>query len=431
MMRISVAICTLIALAAPAALAEDDFIPSSALQKVDLIQFWQLQLTLEEDQALQTAYLVDDTLYLGTQDGYLFSVDAYSGAIRWLRQVTGSGYEVRRPCHAGDKTIVVTPIDVQIYQRRSGDPIARRQLRFPAGTGPMSDGNLLFIGGIDHRLYVLDIDTLFVRWRLVVDGPITSTPAQYGDNVVMADDAGSVYACTRADKVRRWRGTTFARVSADLVVNDQGVYVASHDQSLYLMDLTYGRARWRARFSGPLYEAPVVTKEAAYQYCPNDGLVAVETEVVSVENRMRWTLPQGRKALTIHDGHTFVLAGDGSILAVNTATGEVMHTFSAAGLTLPIPAPDAETIYLASADGRLFCAKPRSVTPLSRQDVLKALAGADQPAEDEAGAGEVAPGDGATPAKADDDPLRTKRGGRPVGGKSKVTEEFGKNEKSK
>ena len=69
-------------------------------------------------------------------------------------------------------------------------------------------------------------------------------------------------------------------ITADLAVDDNGVYVASRDHSLYLLDPAFGGLRWRARFSGPLYEPPVVTADTAFQFCAEDGLAAINTGTV-------------------------------------------------------------------------------------------------------------------------------------------------------
>jgi len=426
-MRHLLCIPMLFLLANPVALAESDFIPDQPLRDAGLAKFWQLQLPLDPGQELRDAHLVDDQLYLGTQDGFVFALHASTGVLRWLRPVTRPAYHIRRPCHAGENTYFVTPTDIVVYDRRSGKPLDRRALRFPSGSSPLCDGERLFIGGLDRRLYAFDIDTLYVAWKVVTNGPIASRPALRGDHVFAANNGGSIYACTRDKKVLHWKGQTFDSVTADLVVHEKhGVYVASRDLSLYLLDFDFGRIRWRARFSGPLYEAPIVTDELAYQYCPDDGLVAVETAVIGAEERLRWKLPRGRTALTVHDGLAYILTKDATIVAVDTKTGEVMSTLSAPGFTIAIPAPMSSTILVAAEDGRVFCARPVGAPPLLETDVLAALRPpAETPAETP-----VVEAETEKAASGPEDILSTKRRGIPIGGKSKVTRSFKGEEES-
>jgi hypothetical protein len=414
----------LLALFSPAGLALDDFVPADALYEMGLVKYWQLLVPLEIGQKLQDVYFVDDHLYLGTDDGFVYAVDAATGAIHWLRPITRSGYAVRRPCHAGDKVIFVTPVDVQVYERLSGDPIARRDLDFPAGTAPVTDGQRIFIGGLDRRMYALDLETQFLDWRVVTNSAITGAPAIHGEFLFFANDVGRVYGCVAEDKRLLWETAAYGPVTAGLVADERGVFVASRDYSLYLLDLGYGNVRWRARFSGPLYDPPVLTPDVVYQYSPADGLVAVEAEAVApIDERIRWRLPGALAALTVHDRHTYVLMNSETLASVDPETGMVELTAPAAGLTLPMPAPAAKTIYLAGPLGRVFCARPRGVAPLRAEDLIAAIRGpAPTPAP------QVRAATGPTTTAPTVEPLESRRGGAPIGGKSKVSREFRPND---
>jgi len=401
--------------------ADGDYLPARALQDAGLMKYWQLQLPLDRGQVVRDVYLVDEALYVATQDGYVYALDAYTGVLRWLQPVTRSGYKVRRPTHLGDLVVFVTPVDIQTYDRRSGDGQSRHDLRYPPGSAIVTDGQRLFVGGLDRRLYSLELPHLFYAWRVVTNGPITSSPAVHGENVYVATEAGGVYACTRADKRLVWQTSVFGPVSADLVVTEDGVYVASRDQSLYLLFLETGEIRWRARFSGRLLEPPVVTPAVVFQYCEDDGLVAVENRVVGVEERLRWRLREGRQALTVHEGTVYVLSRDAELLAVREVNGEVAVRIPAPGFTLGAPAVATSTVFLASPDGQLFCARPRNLPPLKPEDIVNALRPAAEPATrpppDSAPrtAGPALPGD----------PLRSDRRGAAIGGRSRISRGFG------
>ena len=414
---------TLIALIGSVALADEDYIPSAALRDVGLIKAWQLRLRLDEGQRLADIYLVDDQLYLATDDGYAFAVHADTGTNRWLRQITREGYRVLRPCHAGSQAIFATPAFLLHVDRLSGEGVDRYEFRFPAGTAPVSDGVRVYVGGLDQRIYAFDVATHLHGWKAITDGPITSTPALFEGNLFAASSDGTVHSCTAENKTYRWQRKTYGSVTSDLAVSGDGVYVPARDQSLYLLDLLFGQIRWQARFSGPLYEPPVLTADTAYQFCEDDGLVAVNIDPLEVERRIRWKLPRGRSLLTIADGQALVLSRDETILVVTPADGTVKHTLPAAGMTLAAPCPDRTALLLASPDGRVFCARPIGTPQVSRDDVRDALQPAGEAGEEEAaGAAEAAP----IIEKEQPDRLKTSREGLPLGGKSKVSKEYGR-----
>ncbi len=406
-------------LASVSASAQEDFLAPGPLHEAGLEKYWQLQLPLEKGQSLNEFYLVDDALYAATDDGYVYALDAHTGVIRWLQPVSRSGYHVRRPCHAGNNVIFVTPVDIQKYDRLTGHGFSRTALRFPSGTAGVCDDSLLFIGGLDRRLYAFDLESIQVVWKVMGDAPITSTPAIFGESIFFATASGTTYACTRKDKMLEWKYETFGPIDANLVATSRGIFVASRDLSLYLLDHQFGRPFWQARFSGPLEEAPVVADELAFQYSSDDGLIAVET-AVGVEERLRWKLPQGRQALTITDRHVFILNQDHQLLAVALDDGTVDHAVPTPGFGLGASDMVNQTIFMANARGKLFCARPEGLPPLKRSDLLHALRGAGEEQSTTAAGGQPT----TRPARESADPLHTPRTGRPVGGKSQVTREF-------
>jgi outer membrane protein assembly factor BamB len=413
-----------LAAASGALRADEDHVAAAALRAAGLAKYWQLRLPLDPGQELADAYLVDDQIYACTQDGYAFAIHVDTGVLRWLRRVTDGGYRLRRPCHAGDRTIFVTPPEVVQFSRQFGEPLSRLELRSPAGSGPTADRQRYYFGSLNHRFYCFYLDDTFETWKATTGAPIASTPALFEGNLYVASGDGGVYSCVAFNKRARWlspAGTT-GPITADLVVDANGVYAASRDQSLYLFEPEFGRPRWRARLSGPLTEAPVVTQESAYQFCPDDGLVAITVSGFEYEKSLRWKLPRGRSTLTVFEKRVYVLSQDATILAVDDATGEVAHEIPAAGFALAMPSVERPVLLVAAADGRIFCAKPLNTPLVSLDEMRRALL---PPGEPEEAATQPA----TRPAEAaarEDDALSGARGGPPIGGRSKVTREFGR-----
>jgi len=412
-------ICSLLALSGPAVLGESDFIGSSALHEAGLVKYWQLQLPLQPGQEIAASYLVDDQLYAATQDGYVYAIDAQTGAIRWAKQVTTAGYQLRPPCHAGERTVFVTPPAFWQYDRYSGRPIRAMETRFPTGSPAISDGLRIYVGGIDQKIYAFHLDQDFEDWKARANGPVVSRPALLGKYLYFAGDDGTVYACVAANKQFYWRARRVGPVTADLAVDENGVYVACRDHSLYLLDPAFGGLRWRTRFSGPLYEPPVITPQVVFQYSPKDGLAAINTATVDVETRVRWTLPRGRKLLTLDEKRAYILSCDETILIAGLDDGRLLHTVPAPGFTMPMPSPGVMALYVAAKNGRLFCARKRGVPIVLAEDVRRASLGPKSPEEQA-----ETPAEAGAPKPAEEDHLRSKRPGPPIGAKSKVSREY-------
>ena len=269
--------CALVVVSVSASFAEPDFVDGSALHDAGFMKFWQLQLPVPPAQKVVSAWRVDDAIYVATDGARVYALHAYTGAFRWMKEVTTAAYPIRRPCHIGALVVFVLPSEIKMYDRYSGQPATRVALDFPAGTPAVTDGEHLFIGGIDQRLYAFLPNHDYETWKTRTTGQIIAAPAVLGKHVYFAGDDGSVYACTTAQKRYYWSTRVFGSVSANLAADENGIYIATLDHSLFLLDPAFGGLRWRVQLSSPLEEPPVLTKEAVFQYASDEGVVAINT----------------------------------------------------------------------------------------------------------------------------------------------------------
>lgn len=408
----------LMAAAAIPAIAQVDFIAADPLREAGFMKYWQLQLPLEPHQEVADVFYVDDQVYVSTNDGYVFAIHADTGVVRWLRPVTRSGYRIKRPLHIGEVVVFSTPTGLLELDRRVGDSIRHIDLPFTQGSGPATDGALIIVGGIDRRCYAYAAQTGLLVWKFSTNGSIFSTPALLGDNMYIASGDGAIYCAERKNKRFRWQAVTFGSVDADLVATDAGIFAAGTDNTLYLFDPSFGEVRWRYRFSGPLYDSPVVIGSTCYQYCEGDGLVSLNVDVLDVQDRMRWVLPKGRSVITADEKRLYVLTVDGTVIAVDPANGETKATIPVSGFTMPLENIGARTIALAGRGGRVFFARPIGTSLAKVGDLRAALL--------PPGAANAATTQPTAKNAAERDPLASARTSTPMGGKSNVSKDYGK-----
>lgn len=401
--------------------AQGDFLPSEALSAAGLVKYWQLALPLDPGQTITAAHAVDDALYVGTSDGYAYAIDAFTGAIRWLQPVTRSGYLLRRPAHAAGLTIFATPVDMQSYDRLGGGGVGRREFRFPAGSGLSSDGDRVFLGGLDGRVYAFDARSLLMEWRFITRGPVNHPPMVFESGVFVADDAGHVFAANRRNKAFRWQSMVSGAVQADVVVGEEGLYVAGRDQSLTLFDLQFGKVRWRALLPAPLRDAPVVTPDTIYQHVPGVGVAALETGLpYEVDERVRWVFAEGRAALGGFEDNALILTGGGEIAVVDKQGGAAVARVAANDFTMSAAVQSEAAFFLFAADGRMVCVRPAGAPPIRVADIRDALRGEEPATTQPADTSEAAP---ATQPAAPP-PIGGPGPAAPIGGKSKISKGF-------
>ena len=234
-------------------------------------------------------------VYLHSDSGYLYKLDAKSGEELWRAKVdTGSGPRLS-----------------------PGDP-ATRWDRY--GSGVVLDDTHIYVASRDKHLYALDIRTGRETWRVPADDIMTATPALYRDLVIFADYAGKVRAVTARDGTARWSFDAKLAVPGDLVVSGDRVLVGSRTYDLIALSAATGQEQWRRYYWFSWIESPPVVRGGVVYTGSADGsVVAVDaagcgaatcTAVWSAETGSRIT-----GAPAVSNGRLYVGTADARLLA--------------------------------------------------------------------------------------------------------------------
>ena len=412
-----------------------DYVASSELNDAGLIKHWQFQVPLDPGQRVTDVYLVDDQLYVCTRDGCAFAVHAYSGALRWMRQVTQGGYRLSRPVHFGRQVIFVTPGELVAYDRVYGDGLERRWVTGLGATAPAADAKSFYTGGSRKRIYSFSGKDLSSEWEVICSDRVVGQMAVHEGLLYFATIDGQVYAVKPVQRTAVWAQfpRTSGDVAAGVAVSSAGVFVPSHDRSLWLFDPTYGNEIWRTRLSAPLDETPVVFDEIAYQFNDADGVVAIKIREPDDQQRILWKVRGARHVVTETDDFVYLLTRDQTLAVVQREEGQVVREIATPGLSMTTPVVGDTALYLFGEDGRIFCAKQKGERFPRWDDVVAALSPDGSEAAEDADSAEIVAEAIEAPAAAEaepepvEDPLialeRASRG-KPIGGKSKISKNW-------
>ncbi|HJV72021.1 PQQ-binding-like beta-propeller repeat protein [Ideonella sp.] len=266
------------------------------------------------DRVVSSPTWADGVVYVGSDDGNIYAIDAASGRQRWMH--------------------------------RTGGPVA---------SSPAVAGGRVFVTSYDGRLHALDAATGALQWKFATEGerrfeakglhgmqPRTQTFADpfdvYLSSPVVADGLvifgsgdGHVYAVDAATGTRRWAFETGDVVHASPAVADGRVFVGSWDGRLYALDVASGRELWRAQTGlDPLManqqgfqSSPAVAEGIVYTGCRDANLYAFEART----GRELWRFPTGASWVisspAVHDGRVYFATSDSSLVhAVDAATGK-------------------------------------------------------------------------------------------------------------
>ncbi|MFQ5462297.1 MAG: PQQ-binding-like beta-propeller repeat protein [Phycisphaerae bacterium] len=355
----------LVAVMAPPSTSGAPPIGDARLAAAGLTKFWTATVPLVPQDRVDAVYRVDDTVYVISRNGSIYSLQADVGLIRWAEKLAAPDSLIRKPIHfwtsRGDGPVgILAGEGFFVLDRYSGDRLFHAVDELNLGGRLAAAGRSVFAGGLDGRVRSLKLlgnggQEVLERWQIAVGSPVTAAPLLFGQqDILFAAQSGLVIACSAIDKSFRWRFRAGGGVFGDPAVNGSGVYVAGMGGSLYKLDGRSGQLVWRVRFPGPLAEGPVATSSRIYQHCDLNGLFCVD----AASGQKLWNLKSGKAFLAELPGRVAAQMSDGRLVLVDNQSGTILAEFDAGEAVTAAENRYDDAIYLAYADGRVVSLRP-------------------------------------------------------------------------
>lgn len=256
--------------------------------------------------------LVDDTLYIGSQDGHLYALDASGGRPVWDYQADGN----------------IT------------------------GTAAVTESLVIF-GTLAGTLLALDRGTGTPVWEFATGGEIWSGPAVLDDTVFFGSENRRIYALDISSGALKWRFVTGGSVVGGPAVAGNTVYAASLDDHVYALDASTGELRWKTELHSRSFSTPVVSDGLVYVGSIDDHLYALDAST----GGLVWNLWTGDSILTsaaAADGQVFIGSDDGNMYALDARNGSTLWTFKTEDPVRSTPSVLDGVVYFGSDDDHIY-----------------------------------------------------------------------------
>lgn len=145
-------------------------------------------------------------------------------------------------------------------------------------------------------------------------------PAVTGGGVYLADYLGTVYALDATDGRDRWRIATEARSSVEPVLVAAGHVHVGSGKGLYTLDAVTGTPKWRFQAGGDIVGAPAVA-EGRIHFGSTDHLLYT---LKADDGRLRWKLATGGEITgspVVRDGVVYACSKDRCVYALDAEKG--------------------------------------------------------------------------------------------------------------
>lgn len=255
----------------------------------------------------------------------------------------------------------VAPEPLESHPLEAGGPAVGLLAEPKPGPGQ----HVVVVGTKDGWLHALRPDGTLV-WEVKAGGGFAAAPTVDGDTVYAGSQDGKLYAVALGTGVVRWSYDTKEELGTRPLVVEGSVFVASLADTLFAIDKVSGAWKWHHRrdphtkFTIRGAASPVAHGELVFG-AYSDGFVAALDQRTGEVKWEKLVAPPGEQldvdALRVEGDRLFAAAYSGAVLGLDVATGNVAWTARAPGASR-----------LAVAGGRVIAVTPGSILALSTLD---------------------------------------------------------------
>ena len=294
-----------------------------------------------EDEVRGTPACWDSSIFVGSYDNNLYSLNANSGEFQWKYPTDGG--------------IVSRPI---VYE------------------------NNIFFGSEDHRLYVLSARTGRIVWSYFADGPIRSSPFIAEGHVFFGSDDGFIHAVNTITGRKAWCVDTGSAVRSTPLVHNDYIYFGTENGDFYCLDFS-GVVKWHFNAKRAVTSSPTITQGVVY-------FGSVDTTLYALDAKTGWVIWRFRlgkasiSSPSIVDNLLFTGAADGFIYCIEANSSKEVWRFETEHQVTGSPILYKDSLYCGSVDGYIYCleyktgrlrwkfktAGPITGTPVAANDVV-------------------------------------------------------------
>lgn len=273
------------------------------------------------------------TVLTGTRGGGVQAWEASNGEKLW--EITGAQTDFETPeagpAIFGDTVYVWKDGRLRALEARTGDerwsyPVgdAASCGNVPVRVQPAPDGYVYVSAGT--RVLAVDIVSGLVRWHFEAPAVFLSPPAfapgpaVTGGGVYLADYLGTVYALDATTGKDRWRIATESRQSSQPVLVAAGNVHVGSGSALYTLDAVTGTPMWRFAAGGEVVGAPVVADGRVHFGSADHVLYTLD----AAGGQLRWKLATGGEITgspVARNGVVYACSKDRCVYALDAVKG--------------------------------------------------------------------------------------------------------------
>lgn len=262
-------------------------------------------------------------VYFGSYDGNFYAVNSETGKLQWKVPIPGERRYAATHLHGSQPAGEAMPDPFDVYL-----------------SSPTVWNGAVYFGSGDGDVYALGAATGELKWKFHTGDVVHASPAIADGRLFVGSWDSFFYALDAATGKELWRFKTGedpdihnqVGIQSSATVSDGVVYFGCRDSNLYALDATTGKQRWVFNNKGSwVISSPVVHEDKLY-------FATSDSAILHTLNAHDGTLVHSAKfqwlffsSLAIAGNKLYLAGQDGKLLAIDLGTNEVSWTFQSEG----------------------------------------------------------------------------------------------------
>ncbi|MFT4947580.1 MAG: outer membrane protein assembly factor BamB [Natronomonas sp.] len=322
--------------------------------------------------------VVDETVYIGSQSGAVYALDAETGERIWRfgtsEPVDSSPFVINRGGEGTDRLVLVGCDDTNLYafDADTGEQEWRVETNGRIQGSPVVGAETLFFTSDNDGLYAVDTTSGERSWFSEYQMMSHASPTIIEDTVFVRGQ--KLRALDPRSGWQRWAFDLGSGTYSSPTVADGTVYVGDRERNggpnsagnLYAIDAESGDREWVFDTDEFVDASPTVVEETVYvggwktRFRSSDDGESGTGSVFALatdDGTERWQFETDGRVLsspTVADGVVFAGSWDGTVYGLDAVTGDERVALETGGRVSSSPTVEGGRLYVGSNDGYVY-----------------------------------------------------------------------------
>jgi eukaryotic-like serine/threonine-protein kinase len=313
--------------------------------------------TYEAGESIESsAAIVGRTVFVGSQNGELVSLNLDNGAVYW-KFSTGGPIGESSPAYSNG-VVYIGNLEgwFNALDASNGKKLWAFKTQSEIKSSPVVVGDRVLIGSYDQNLYCLSARNGSVLWKVRTDGPVHATPG-VSDGLAFIAGCDEVFRAIRiSDGKEVFQVASGSYTGASPALRGGSAFYGTFANEVLMVSLTQRKIVWHYEHPQrkfPFYSSAAITADRIV-LGGRDKMV----HAITPAGKGVWTFTTRARVESspaIAGGRVFVGSNDGMFYVLNLQSGAKVWEFNAGAPLSASPAIANGRIVIGSQDGRLYC----------------------------------------------------------------------------